>query len=135
MKVDGACLCGRVEYEAEVDSRRVVLCHCTDCQINTGSAMGWGVAVVDDQFELKSGELKTFVKVAESGRRRVLAFCPECGTRIVSKPVEGEPGIISLRVGSIRQRAELQPRAHVWARFAQPWMDELSKLPKIDKQP
>jgi len=135
MKVDGACLCGHVEYEAEVDPRRVALCHCTDCQINSGSAMGWVVAVVNDQFEVKRGHLKTFVKVAESGRRRALGFCPECGTRIVSMPVEGEQGIISLRAGSVRQRAELHPHAHLWARSAQPWIDELSRLPKLDKQP
>lgn len=135
MKVDGACLCGHVEYEAEVDPRRVALCHCTDCQINSGSALGWVVAVVNDRFEVKRGQLKTFVKVAESGRRRVLGFCPECGTRVVSRPVEGEQGIISLRAGSVRQRAELRPRGHLWARSAQPWIDELSTLPKIDTQP
>lgn len=135
MKVDGACLCGYVHYEADVDPRRAALCHCTDCQINSGSAMAWGVAVIDDRFELTRGTLKTFVKTAESGKRRVLGFCPECGTRILGRPVEGEQGTISLRVGSVRQRAELRPRAHIWARSAQPWLDELPGLPKIDKQP
>jgi hypothetical protein len=135
MKIDGACLCGYVRYEAEIDPRRVALCHCTDCQSSSGSAMSWAVAVVDDRFELTTGTLKTFVKTAESGRQRVLGFCPECGTRIVTKPAPGEQGIVSLRAGSIRQRAELPPRAHLWARSAQPWIDDLSKLPKIDKQP
>ena len=135
MKVDGACFCGHVQYEAEVDPGKVALCHCTDCQINSGSVMGWVVAVVDDRFELKSGTLKTFVKTAESGRRRALGFCPECGTRIVAKPVEGEQGIISLRAGSVRQRAQLRPRAHLWARSAVPWIDELHELPKLGKQP
>jgi hypothetical protein len=135
MKVDGACFCGHIQYEAEVDSRMVALCHCTDCQINSGTAMGWVVAVVDDHFELKSGHLKTFVKTADSGRRRALGFCPECGTRIISRPVEGEQGSMSLRVGTVRQRAELRPRAHLWARSAMPWIDELPALPKIEKQP
>ena len=134
MKVDGACFCGHVQYEAEVDPGKVALCHCTDCQINSGSVMGWVVAVVDDRFELKSGTLKTFVKTAESGRRRALGFCAECGTRIVAKPVEGEQGITSLRAGSVRQRAQLRPRAHLWARSAVPWIDELQKLPKLDQQ-
>ena len=89
MKVDGACLCGHVQYEAEVDPQRVALGHCVDCQINTGSATSWGVAVIEDRFELKAGTLKPFIETAESGRRRALGFCPECGTRIVSMPVEG----------------------------------------------
>jgi hypothetical protein len=135
MKVDGACLCGQIQYEAEVDPSRVAFCHCTDCQINSGSPMSWVVQVVGDQFRLTRGELKMFVKVAESGRRRALGFCPECGTRIVAKPEAGEPGFISLRAGSIRQRSELRPRVHVWARSAQPWIDELPGLPKMDQQP
>jgi hypothetical protein len=135
MKVDGACFCGHVQYEAEVDPSKVALCHCTDCQINSGTVMGWVIAVVDDRFELKSGTLKTFVKTAASGRRRALCFCPECGTRIVAKPVDGEQGIISLRAGSVRQRAQLRPRAHLWARSAVPWVDELHQLPKLDQQP
>jgi hypothetical protein len=134
MKVDGACLCGHVQYEAEVDPQRVALCHCTDCQINSGCAMGWVVAVVGNSFELKSGTLKIYVKTAESGIRRALGFCPECGTRIVAKPAEGEHGIVSLRAGSVRQRGQLRPRAHLWARSAQPWIDELRELPRIEKQ-
>jgi len=31
MKVQGACHCGRIKYEAEVDPERVSLCNCTDC--------------------------------------------------------------------------------------------------------
>lgn len=134
MKIDGACFCGHIQYEAEVDPQMVGLCHCTDCQITSGSVMGWVVGVVGDQFEVKSGALKTFVKTAESGRRRALGFCSECGTRIVARPVEGEQGIISLRGGTIRQRDQLRPRFNIWARSAQPWVDELHTLPKIDKQ-
>lgn len=87
-----------------------------------------------DKFRLTRGELKMFVKVAESGRRRALGFCSECGSRILAKPEEGEPGFISLRAGSIRQRSELRPRAQVWARSAQQWIDELPRLPRIDQQ-
>jgi hypothetical protein len=123
-----------LQYEAEVDPERVALCHCTDCQINSGCTMGWVVAVVDDHFQLTSGTLKTFVKTAESGRRRALDFCPECGTRIVARPVAGEEGLLSVRAGSIRQRAELRPRARLWARSALPWIEDLRELPKLDKQ-
>ena len=97
--------------------------------------MGWIVAVVEDRFRLTRGSLKTFVKTAESGRLRALGFCAECGTRINSRPPNGEPGAIGLRVGAIRQRAELRPRAHVWARSAQTWINDLKDLPRIEKQP
>lgn len=97
--------------------------------------MGWIVAVVEDRFRLTRGSMKIFVKTAESGRLRALGFCLECGTRINSRPPNGEPGAIFLRVGAIRQRAELRPRAHLWARSAQTWINDLKDLPRIEKQP
>ena len=33
MKVDGACHCGELAYEAEIDPERIGVCHCVDCQI------------------------------------------------------------------------------------------------------
>ena len=38
MKIDGACHCGRISYEAEIDPADVTICHCTDCQTLSGSA-------------------------------------------------------------------------------------------------
>jgi hypothetical protein len=103
--------------------------------MTSGTAMGWNAQIVEKRFTLKSGTLKTFVKTAESGRRRGLAFCPECGTRIVSQPVDGEDGPMSLRLGSCRQRDQLAPRAHIWTSSAQPWVFDTSALPKFEKQP
>ena len=47
MKVDGNCLCGHVTYEAEIDPEKVIICHCTDCQTNSGTAYGVVVGIVD----------------------------------------------------------------------------------------
>ena len=32
MKIDGACHCGEIRYEADVDPEKVALCNRTDCQ-------------------------------------------------------------------------------------------------------
>ena len=37
MKVHGTCHCGQITFEAEVDPDRASICHCTDCQILSGS--------------------------------------------------------------------------------------------------
>ncbi len=59
MKVDGNCLCGHIEYEAEIDPETVAICHCTDCQTHSGTAYGVVVAIVDGRFRLLGGQLKT----------------------------------------------------------------------------
>lgn len=129
MKVDGRCLCGAVTYEAEIDAERVVICHCTDCQTNSGTAFGVVVHVIDGSFRLLSGKLKNFEKTADSGRIRKLSFCPECGTRIHAR-TDGDPSaFFGLRVGTIRQRESLVPRYQVWCNSALPWV-ELPSIPK-----
>ena len=52
MKVHGRCLCGLVTYEAEVDPARVSACHCTDCQMLTGSAYRVSVPAPRETFLL-----------------------------------------------------------------------------------
>jgi hypothetical protein len=39
-----------------------------------------------------------------------------------------------LRVGTIRQRADLTPKLQVWARSRLPWVMDLSGIPSRDKQ-
>src|SRR5262249_53218866 len=133
MKVDGRCLCGYLSYEAEVDPGSVLLCHCTDCQVLSGSAFRVTVFVTGT-FRFLSGEPKTYVKIAESGNQRVLAFCPQCGTSVYSKPAEGKKGQFGLRVGSLRQRDALIPQVQYWRRSAQTWIDHIPQLRAYDRE-
>jgi hypothetical protein len=128
MKIDGACLCGAVTYEAEIDPDRVVICHCSDCQINSGSAYGIVASVTDGKFRLTTGQLREYEKSAASGRRRQLSFCPECGTRIHARTKSDPRAFFGLRVGTIRQRAVLMPRVQVWCGSALPWVSDLSPI-------
>ncbi len=50
MKVDGACHCGFMKIEAEVDPQKVTICHCTDCQSGTGSAFRISVPTPGSAF-------------------------------------------------------------------------------------
>ena len=110
MKVDGICHCGNIRYEAEVDLAKVVICHCTDCQTLSGSAFRTVVLTNEGTFRLLSGEPKVYVKVGDSGNKREQTFCPDCGSPIYSATVEDGAKVVSLRVGTLRQRAELVPR-------------------------
>lgn len=134
MKVDGGCFCGHITYESEVDPELVAICHCTDCQTNAGTAYGVVVGVIDQKFRLLSGELKTFEKIADSGTRRTLAFCPECGTRIYAKNTDDSPGFFGLRAGTVKQRGELTPKYQLWTRSALNWVKDLSGIPAYQKQ-
>jgi hypothetical protein len=112
----------------------VTICNCTDCQTHSGSAFRVTVRAEENGFHLLSGELKVFVKIAQSGNKRGLAFCPVCGTPIYSKSVDGRSGFFGLRVGPLRQRESLVPSTQIWRRSAQSWTDKISEIPKFDSE-
>ena len=118
MKIDGRCHCGQISYEAEVDPKLVYICHCTDCQVMTGSAFRWAVPVPSEAFKLLSGRPKTYVKTAESGATSHQLFCPDCASPLYSTTLGDGPKLFNLRVGTARQRAELTPRNQYWCRSA-----------------
>ena len=134
MKVDGQCLCGFLTYEADVDETSVTICNCTDCQTHSGSAFRVTVPAQEDTFKLLSGEPKIYVKVAQSGNKRALAFCPECGTPIYSRSADGKRGFFGLRVGALRQRGLLIPSEQIWGRSAQRWTENISAIAKSDSE-
>jgi hypothetical protein len=105
MKIDGACHCGSIRFEAEVDPADVVACHCTDCQTLSGAAFRAVVPTMPGTFVLLSGTPKVYVKTAESGNQRQQTFCPDCGSPIYSAPADGGTRVVVLRAGTIRQRA------------------------------
>ena len=133
MKIDGGCHCGKITYEAEIDPGKVAICHCTDCQTGSGSAYRTNVPSAKGSFKLLSGEPRIYVKTAESGNRRAQGFCADCGTPLFST-TETDRQVYVLRVGAIRQRAELPPRSMGWCRSAQPWALNISDLPQYPKQ-
>ena len=82
---------------------------------------------------LLKGQPKIYIKTAESGAKRAHGFCGNCGTPIYAAAIVN-PLTYSLRVGAIKQRAELRPRRQIWCRSALAWSMDLSSLEKLDRQ-
>ena len=133
MHIEGGCHCGYITYEAEIDPDTASICHCTDCQTLSGSAYRTNVRTTKGGFKLLTGQPKVYIKTAESGNQRAQAFCPECGSPIYATSVT-DPQIYGLRVGTIRQRAQLRPKSQGWCRSAQSWVMDLGSLPQSPKQ-
>ncbi len=133
MRVHGQCHCGGIAYEADVDPADVSACHCTDCQTLSGSPYRVSVRAPAATFALLRGTPSTYVKTAESGARRVHAFCPDCGAPVYSAAIENPPAY-SLRVGCLRERAQLPPRRQIWCRSAVPWSSDLRGVSAVERQ-
>ena len=133
MKIEGRCHCGQITYEAVVDPDKVAICHCTDCQMLTGSAYRANIQAPAETFVLRTGQPKIYIKTADGGTKRAHAFCPNCGTPIYSSAIT-DPPTYSLRVGGIKQRAKLRPMRQIWCRSALPWSMDLRGVEQLSRQ-
>jgi hypothetical protein len=127
MRVQGSCHCGNVRYEALVDPERTAICHCTDCQNLTGSAFRVSVPALEGSFRLVCGKAAVYVKLGTRGSRRAQAFCSNCGSPLYTYDADN-PKVYGLRVGCIKERAELVPTKQKWFRSALRWTQSLSGL-------
>jgi len=135
MKVEGQCHCGAISYEAEVEPGTIGICHCSDCQTLTGSAFRANILAPAEHFRIIKGEPRRYVKTADSGTRRVHAFCGDCSSPIYACAVDNPP-TYSLRVGALRQRRELgRPARQIWTKRRLPWVPAIHGVPEFDGQP
>ncbi len=134
MKVQGSCHCGRIAFEAEIDPETVSICHCTDCQMLSGSTYRVSVPAAATAFRLLRGSPKGYVKTADSGARRRQSFCANCGSPVWGGADTDAPPVYMLRVGGLQQRAELPPKRRIWCQSALAWSADVSKVPGIDGQ-
>ena len=132
MQIDGACHCGAVTFTAQVDPGRVMVCHCTDCQVLSGAPFRAVVAAPYDTLVVR-GQTRSYVKVAESGNRRAQVFCPECGTPLWATTPENPTAVI-VRLGCVSQRAQLRPAVQIWKHSALPWLSDLPAIPGSAEQ-
>ena len=82
MQITGNCHCKDISYQAEVNTDKVIICHCTDCQKMSGSAYRVIVMAEEADFKLQGSQPKQYIKTSDRGAPRIQAFCSECGTHI-----------------------------------------------------
>ncbi|RZL95060.1 MAG: GFA family protein [Variovorax sp.] len=135
MRVEGHCHCGAVAFEAEVNPGTVAICHCSDCQTQSGSAFRTNIPAAAADFRLIKGNPRKYTKTADSGAKRVHAFCENCGGPIYACAAEN-PQSYSLRVGTLKQRHELgTPARQIWTRRRLPWVAFSDTVPGFEGQP
>lgn len=121
MALEGRCLCGGVTYSCDADPVLACICHCTECQRQTGSAFSSLVALPADRLEVRGESLRTFVTVGEDhGTPTRRSFCSSCGSPIVSH-IDALPELAFVKSGTLDDPRSHVPSIEFWCRSAQPW--------------
>jgi hypothetical protein len=132
-EVSGGCLCGQVRYSARTARARAMVCHCRDCQKQSGSAFSVLLALPAADLSLR-GELRSFTSTADSGRAVQRRFCPDCGSPVLTESPD-RPELAFVKAGTLDDPSWLKPRVHIWCRSAQPWVALPADVPCLPEQP
>ena len=131
MPITGQCLCGQVSYTVDADRLLTAVCHCKNCQRQSGSAYSILSIAPRDKLSVE-GLLKTYQDTADSGAKLDRQFCPECGSAMFSVH-PATPETIIIKAGTFDDTSWLKPVAHVWCSSAQSWVkidDNVTQFPE-----
>jgi hypothetical protein len=123
---EGGCECGDIRYAITGEPLALAVCHCTQCQRQSGSAFGMTLVVPRAIFRIASGEPHCYTTVADSGTPKDCFFCGRCGVRIYNAP-ESMPETVNVKPGTLDDTRWLAPKMQVWCSSQQPWLE----LPEI----
>ena len=131
----GSCLCGSVRFTLTAEPLAVALCHCRDCQKQTGSSFSL-VALVPLAALQVSGATATVETRADSGHIAERSFCPKCGSP-VRTDTDGtrKQGITILKAGLLDDARDLRPTLQVYCDSEQSWLPNLAQVARFPRMP
>src|SRR2546423_8992001 len=124
MPVRGGCLCGLIEFEADLPFSRFVKCHCSRCRNATGSAFAANAYVLPHAFRWLSGEDKVTRFDLQLPAASRLRFC---GCPLPHATRSGREVIIP--AGSLRNDPGVSPTLDSCWQSRARWISELGNLP------
>lgn len=135
-KLDGHCLCGSISYSCDAEPLFTALCHCKNCQRQTGTSFSIVVGVPDAELRIEGDTLGTIATQGEEhpDQDSNRSFCNACGSPIVTRS-EALPGVAILKAGTLNDATWLEPQIEVWGDSAQPWVQQHETRPRMPTGP
>lgn len=130
----GGCQCGASRDQVTAAAADLYVCHCRECQRQSGSAFGMSMPVPRAAVRIIGGTSAQWRTEADSGRRVTCFFCPTCGTRLVHAPSRSPQGW-NVKPGTLDDTRGLGPSAHIWIARAQGWVSIPPDVPSSPEQP
>lgn len=129
--ISGGCLCGAVTYSTEAEPAMIVVCHCKDCQKQSGSPFSVNVLVPNTEVEMAGETLSQYVINGDSGQTVTRNFCSRCGSPL-STVMDAFGGLAAIKSGTLTDSSWVKPTIQIWCESKQTWgvLDE-----SIDKAP
>jgi hypothetical protein len=130
---DGGCACGALRYRITREPMFVHCCHCTRCQRETGSPFAHHAMVEFSTMALLAGAPEYVAVPTDSGNTHWVVRCPTCRTALWNEHGSRRAITRYVRVGTLDEPARLPPRAHIYLRSKQPWLQLAADVPGFER--
>jgi hypothetical protein len=134
-QISGHCLCGKVTYHAEAAPFLQAVCHCADCQRQSGAPFSVVIGVPRAALTVEGDTLASFSTVGDvHGTPTERQFCSACGSPIVSL-VEAMPDVAWIKAGTLDDGSWITPVMEVFTRSEQPWAPKFESTQRLETAP
>ncbi len=118
----GRCSCGAVCYEVAGTPIVTHVCHCRDCQRDTGSAFVVNSVIESAAVSVVHGETEVRFRPTSSGQGQDVICCATCGVALWSTYRMSGPCLSFVRVGTLDVGHGLKIAAHAYTRSRMDWV-------------
>lgn len=132
MTLKGSCLCSAVQFEVSGNCNGFYLCHCSRCRKDTGSAHGANLFFSEACLTWLAGEHLAHVFSLPKTRHKK-CFCSNCGSALPYLDNEEETTVVP--AGSLDDKIELTPLAHIFAKEKPPWDTTTDRIVSFEELP
>ena len=108
---NGRCLCGDIEFSAQLPSKWVAHCHCTMCQRSGGAAFITWVGVDESRCRIDDPQGRlAWYRSSDQGER---GFCSHCGSTLFFRSARWA-GELHVTLANFTGPVDRAPQAHVF---------------------
>ena len=133
--ITGRCLCGGVTYSIDAEPIVQAVCHCADCQRQTGNPFSVIVAVPRAALQIEGDTIASFTTVGEDhGGDTERSFCSACGSPVFSHAAV-MPEVAFVKAGSLDDASWVEPTIEAWTSSAQPWAPAFEHTTRLERGP
>jgi hypothetical protein len=124
MERSATCACGQLHVTCAGGPVRISICHCLDCQRQTGSVFGMRARYPREAVSVVAGTSKTFTRRADRGNTVTFHFCTDCGSAIYWVH-SGFPDVIAVAAGAFADPGFPAPKVSVYEHSRHRWLGGL----------
>jgi hypothetical protein len=133
--ITGRCLCGGVTYRVDAEPVVQAVCHCTDCQRQTGNPFSVVVGVPRAALQVEGDSIASYSTIGtDHGGETQRSFCSTCGSPVFSFAAV-MPEVAFIKAGSLDDASWLKPVAEAWTTSAQPWAPRFEGTMQLERGP